>query len=93
MGQRRVVQADQEVPPWFLAVAVGGYGGSSHRLGWCGGRGRGLQHVQTILPAQAIICTSCSPLRGNSLDKDSVGVPAGARGLCIQVLAPRSKAH
>lgn len=31
--------------------------------------------------------------RGNHLDKGSAGVPAGARGLCIQVPAPRSKAH
>ena len=63
----------------------------------CDGRGRGEGEGSTacfgpaLLPGQLSAQSWLS--QGNSLDKGSAGVSAGARGLCIQVPAPRSKAH
>lgn len=95
-GQKETCpQQTRKWPPGFWAVAVRGHAGSRHRLGWWG-VGEGVEvdsKFQIIPPAQAIICTVPALSRGNGLDKGSAGVPAGARGLCIQVLAPRSKAR
>lgn len=77
-------------PPRFLAVAVGGSAGSSHR--WGSGGWGSTAGFRTSLPPRQL---SAQPWlsRGKGLDKGSAGVPAGAGGLCIQVFAPRSKAR
>lgn len=68
-------------------------GGGKREGGRGEGEGGGFDSLfQTIAPTQSIICTILA-FSGNGLDKGSAGVPAGARALCIQVLAPRSKAH
>lgn len=64
--------------------------------GWDGGGwGKGLRATasfrSSLLPRQLSAQSQLS--RGSGLDKGWAGVPAGARGLCIQVLAPRSKAR
>lgn len=87
--EKRLVLVDQKVAIWFpqwSLVAI-----DAKATGWDGGgpKGRGRQHVHTIPPAQAIICTA-SALWGNCVDKGSMGVPAGApasafRGACSRI--------
>lgn len=64
--------------------------------GW-DGRGEGEGEGSTACFGPALLPRQLSAQSwlslGNSLDKGSAGVSAGAHGLCIQVPAPRSKAH
>lgn len=93
-GKRAILSGLESGHPGFwswlrvavLAPATGWDGGG-------GGEGEGSTACfgPALLPRQLSAQSWLS--QGNSLDKGSVGVSAGARGLCIQVPAPRSKAH
>lgn len=60
--------------------------------GWDGGGEGWTACLRPSLPPRQLSAQSWLS-RGHGLDKGSAVVPAGARGLCIQVLAPRPKAH
>lgn len=64
------------------------------QLGWWGvGEGVEVDSKFQIIPPPRQLSAQSRLSRGSGLDKGSAGVPAGAHGLCIQVLAPRSKAR
>ena len=93
-GKRAILSGLESGPPGFwswLWVAV-----LAPATGW-DGRGRREGEGSTACFGPALLPRQLSAQswlsQGNSLDKGSAGVSAGARGLCIQVPAPRSKAH
>lgn len=91
-GKRAILSGLESGHPGFwswLWVAV-----LAPATGWDGrggGEGSTACFGPALLPRQLSAQSWLS--QGNSLDKGSAGVSAGARGLCIQVPAPRSKAH
>ena len=93
-GKRAILSGLESGHPGFwswLWVAV-----LAPATGW-DGRGRREGEGSTACFGPALLPRQLSAQswlsQGNSLDKGSAGVSAGARGLCIQVPAPRSKAH